>query len=309
MKILLIGRNGQLAWELMRTLACLGSVIAIDRKSHPVAIDLVNKDSISAAVQTIAPGLIVNASAYTAVDRAEQESEDAYRVNAHAPGILAELAVELNAGLIHYSTDYVFNGNAEHPYSEEMQPEPQSVYGASKLAGESAIVSIGPQHLIFRTAWVYGHRRNNFLLTVLRLLREKDSISIVRDQIGAPTWARQIAEATALAIAKCAVKGQFRPDARSGIYHMTCGGQTSWYGFAQKINEISGDNGLLGELCAEIYPVTTAEYPTDAVRPAYSVLSNDKFENEFNLRLPNWKISLDMCLSDVGSCRNSLFHG
>ncbi len=300
MKILLIGRNGQLAWELTRTLACLGTVIAIDRKSHPLAIDLVDKDSIKDAVQTIAPDLIVNASAYTAVDRAEHEDDLAYQVNAHAPGALAELAVKFNAGLIHYSTDYVFKGDAQQPYSEGMQPEPLNVYGRSKLAGESAIVSVGPQHLIFRTAWVYGSRRSNFLLTMLRLMRQKDSISIVSDQLGAPTWTRQIAEATALAIAKCIVNGQFRPDARSGIYHMTCADQTSWFGFAQKINEIAMENGLLDESCAEIHTVTTEEYPTDAARPAYSLLSNDKLEKEFDLRLPNWKTCLEMCLSDAG---------
>ncbi len=301
MKILLIGRNGQLAWELRRSLACLGDVVAIDRNSDPITLDLIDTDSIKNAVLAIKPGLIVNASAYTAVDRAEQDSHRAHKVNANALAVLSELAIEIKAGLIHYSTDYVFKGDADQPYSEEIEPEPVNIYGQSKRAGESVIALVGPEHLIFRTAWVYGMRGSNFLITMLNLMRKNKSISVVSDQIGAPTWTRQIAEATAVAIAKCTVGGQFRPGARSGIYHMTCNGQTSWFGFAQKISELAISNGLLPDSYREIRPVRTAEYPTAAARPNYSLLSHEKIEKEFDVCLPDWESALEMCLSDMAS--------
>lgn len=277
----------------------MGHVVAIDRNSDPIAIDLNDSESIRKAVLAIEPELIVNASAYTAVDRAEQDSDTAHKVNAGALAVLSQSAIELNAGLIHYSTDYVFNGNADQPYREENEPDPVNVYGQSKRAGESAIALVGPEHMIFRTAWVYGMRRSNFLITMLNLMRKNRSISVVSDQMGAPTWTRQIAEATTITIAKCTVGGQFRPGAKSGIYHMTCHGQTSWFGFAQKIKELAIANGLLANSDCDIRPVSTAEYPTAAARPNYSILSNEKLAKEFDVSLPDWKSALELCMSEI----------
>lgn len=300
MKILLIGRAGQVAWELRRTLACLGEVVALDRRSKPLAIDLSDPDSIRAATTAIKPDLIVNAAAYTAVDKAEQESDLAFRINAVAPGVLAEQALKLGAGLIHYSTDYVFPGIAQTPYRETDATGPQSVYGRSKLAGEEAIAQVGAPHYILRTAWVYGARGHNFLLTMLRLMRERELVRVVDDQLGAPTWSRLIAEATALLIAQSLEGGRFSPRERGGIYHLTCGGQASWNEFARTIRETALASGLLPENCARVEPIPSSEYPTPAQRPAYSVLSNDKLAEQFGLRLPDWQEVLALCLEDSG---------
>lgn len=297
MKILLIGREGQLAFELRRTLACLGHVIALDRRSKP-ALDLMDADSIRFAVAQIQPDLIVNGAAYTAVDRAEQESELAHRINAIAPGILAESAVEGGAGLVHYSTDYVFSGEATAPYKEDHETAPRSVYGKTKLSGEQAIQQVGPAHLILRTAWVYGRRGHNFLLTMLRLMEERERLNVVHDQVGAPTWSRLIAEASALMVARCLENGRFRPKERGGIYHLTCGGETSWYGFAVKIRKLAQAQGLLSPHSAEIKAIPSQEYPTPAKRPAYSVLSNEKLYKAFTLRLPDWEEALRLCLAE-----------
>ncbi|RLA18856.1 MAG: dTDP-4-dehydrorhamnose reductase, partial [Gammaproteobacteria bacterium] len=235
MRILLIGREGQLAWELRRTLACLGEVIAIDRGSRPWSIDLSDPDSIRTAVRGLRPKLIVNAAAYTGVDIAEKEEALAAMINGVAPGILAEIAVELNAGLIHYSTDYVFSGEASEPYEEENETAPLGVYGRTKRQGEVAIEQVGIPHLILRTAWVYGTRGHNFLLTMLRLMGERDSLSVVSDQQGSPSWSREIAECTAFMIAQCQNQEAdcFELGDRSGIYHMTNSGLTNWYEFAK----------------------------------------------------------------------------
>jgi dTDP-4-dehydrorhamnose reductase len=298
MKILLIGRNGQVAWELRRTLACLGNVIALDRHSSPLEIDLLKTDSICAAVRAIGPRLIVNAAAYTAVDRAEQEREPAWQVNASAPALLAELSAELGIGLIHYSTDYVFAGDAHAPYGEDSETAPQSVYGSSKLAGEKAIAESGIPHLILRTAWVYGGRGANFLLTMLRLMREKDVLRVVSDQVGAPTWSRLIAEATAALIVRSSENEAFAPGDKSGVYHLSCGGETSWYDFACHIKALSQAAGILPEACAVLEAIPSADYPTAAKRPAYSVLSNAKLAREFGLQLPGWELALELCLAD-----------
>ncbi len=303
MKILLLGRSGQLAWELRRSLSCLGEVIALDRHSYPLAVDLEDADGIRGAVREIEPQLIVNAAAYTAVDKAAQERERAHRINALAPGILAEAAVEIGAGLVHYSTDYVFPGDAVRPYSEGSETGPNSVYGATKLQGEQAIEQVGIPHLILRTAWVYGARGSNFLLTVLRLMRERDMLNVVDDQIGAPTWSRQIAECTALMIAQCRSDGRFQPQQLRGTYHLTCAGQTSWYGFAGKIRDIAREFRILGADSAEVRPIATADYPTPAKRPAYSVLSNQKLYGCFELALPVWEEALAQCLADYAEYR------
>jgi dTDP-4-dehydrorhamnose reductase len=299
MKILLLGREGQLAWELRRTLACFGQVAALDRRSAPFALDLADPDSLVQAIEDIKPELIVNASAYTAVDRAEQEREQARKINAEAPGILAEQALKHGAGLIHYSTDYVFDGDATLPYDEDHATGPQGVYGETKLAGEQAIQQVGGQHYIFRTAWVYGARGQNFLLTMLRLMRERERLGIVSDQIGAPTWSRLIAEATALVVARSLAGGCFKPGEKSGIYHLTCAGQSSWFDFATAIREIAVNHNMLPSECASIEAIGTHEYPTPARRPAYSVLSNEKLLRQFGLRLPHWPDALELCMASL----------
>ena len=299
MRILIVGRAGQVAWELHRTLACLGEVIALDRRSEPLSIDLSDADSIVAATAATRPNLIVNAAAHTAVDKAEQEEDLAFKINAVAPGILAEQAVKLGAGLIHYSTDYVFRGDGQAPYRETDPTGPQGAYGRSKLAGEKAIAEVGVPHDILRTAWVYGARGHNFLLTMLRLMRERELVRVVDDQLGAPTWSRLIAEATALMIARSVEGGSFVPGERSGIYHLTCAGQGSWHEFARTIREKAVAAGLLAENCARIEPIPGSQYPTPAKRPAYSVLSNDKLSDRFGLNLPDWREALALCLSEL----------
>jgi len=306
MKILLLGQQGQVAWELQRSLACMGEVIALDLQSRPLAIDLSDPDSIVTATQAVRPDLIVNAAAHTAVDKAEQESELAFKINALAPGVLAEQALELNAGLIHYSTDYVFPGDARAPYREVDATNPQSVYGRSKLAGELAITQVGPPHYILRTAWVYGARGHNFLLTMLRLLRERESVRVIDDQFGAPTWSRMLADATALIIARSCESGRFAPAQLSGIYHLTSAGQTSWYEFACMIRQGALALGILPESCARIEAIPSTEYPTPARRPAYSVLSNDKLARVFDLRFPDWRDALTLCLADLARASTPL---
>lgn len=292
-RILLIGPNGQIGWELRRTLACLGEVIPAGRETRSRRLDLADLDQVRRQVRDSAPDLIVNAAAYTAVDQAETEPELANRINAEAPGVLAEEARRQGALLVHYSTDYVFNGEADCPYREDDTAEPINVYGASKLAGDRAIQAVDGDHLIFRTSWVYGARGRNFLLTMLQLGRERDQLCVVSDQIGAPTWARLIAEATALVLQSV----QDGLDGRAGIYNLTCGGQTSWHGFATAIFAAArADYGLKTR---QIDPILSSEYPTPAIRPAYSVLSQDKLAECFGIRLPNWQQALQLCLVDL----------
>lgn len=293
-RILLTGKNGQVGWELQRTLATLGEVIALDRHG----MDLTNPDSIRRAVRDHKPNLIVNAAAYTAVDKAEEEPDPAMAINGIAPGILAEEAKRFGAALVHYSTDYVFDGNEDSPYTEEDVPNPLSVYGKTKLAGEQAIQAVGASHLIFRTSWVYGPRGKNFLLTILRLARERDDLRIVDDQVGAPTWSRMIAEATALILVQ--FYGRLTPHPAlltdiSGIYHMTAGGQTSWFGFAEAIlNYVPGSVAPVPHLT----PIITEEYPTPAKRPRNSVMSNVKLNHQFGVKMPRWEIGLRLCTEE-----------
>ncbi len=284
MNILLLGKNGQVGWELNRTLACLGNVTAFDQPD----LDLANPIALRQIVQQIKPDLIVNAAAYTVVDQAEQETELAMAINGIAPGILAEEATRLKAGIIHYSTDYVFDGQKSTPYNEEDETKPLNVYGQTKLAGERAIQATGAPHLIFRTSWVYGSRGKNFFRTIIRLAEEKEELSIVDDQIGAPTCSRMLAEATALIISQ-GIKNDLSQflTKHSGIYHMTMAGSTSWYGFAKAIVETRN-------LDVKLVPISSGEYKTAAARPNYSVLSNDKLYNAFGLRLPSWEAALAM---------------
>jgi dTDP-4-dehydrorhamnose reductase len=283
MKILLTGRNGQLGWELARALAPLGVLTAYDRTT----LNLAKPDQIAAAVHAVEPDIIVNAAAYTAVDRAESEPDAAFVVNAIAPGLLAEGAKRIGALLIHYSTDYVFDGAKETPYVEEDRPNPLNVYGRSKLAGEQAIGDVGGQYLILRTSWVYAARGTNFLLTILRLLKEKDELRVVSDQIGAPTSAGAVADATAELLQ------QRDPTALGnarGTYHVTAAGHTSWHGFAAEIARLEETRREI-----RIVPIPSDEYPLPARRPKNSQLSNEKLLRRFGVALPSWQASLKAC--------------
>lgn len=304
MKILIVGREGQLAWELRRSLAYFGEVIAIDRRSKPLSIDLSVSDSIRTAVREIHPDLIFNAAAYTAVDKAEQEPQLAYQVNGNALGILAEAAKEIGAGIIHYSTDYVFSGTDKHRYKEDDDTAPQSIYGKSKRKGEIAITQTGVPHFILRTSWIYGVRGNNFLRTVLRLLNgQQDPLRIVADQLGAPTWSRQVAECTALLLQQNIAERHFQPDReKCGIYHMTCGGDTSWHGFANQIRVLALESKMITDNAPTIQGISSGEYPTSARRPAFSALSNEKLARHFGLRLPCWETALRLCMADYANC-------
>ncbi|MEI6564699.1 MAG: dTDP-4-dehydrorhamnose reductase [bacterium] len=282
--ILLIGNDGQVGFELQRALGALGQVTAV---CYP-AIDFSTPDSIIRVVREARPHLIVNAAAYTAVDKAETETELCRTLNAAAPAILAEEAKRLGAGLIHYSTDFVFDGARQQPYTETDQPHPLNVYGATKLEGDLAIRDSGVPHLIFRLAWVYGLRGKNFLLTMRRLASEGKSLRVVSDQIGCPTWCRTIADATATALMKVrADDGTLDLAQVSGLYHCVCAGQTSWQGFARAFMPAD----------IPVIPITTADYPTPAKRPFYSVLNCDKFAKTFGKPLPPWETALSDCLS------------
>ena len=290
MRILITGANGQVGWELQRTLAPLGEVVALGRE----ALDLSNADAIRHTVRQIAPELIVNAAAYTAVDKAEAERDLAHAVNGIAPGVLAEEAKLLNAAFVHYSTDYVFDGLKGAPYEEIDAPHAQSVYGETKLAGEKAIAAVGAPHLILRTSWVYGARGKNFLRTIFRLANERDELRIVDDQLGAPTWSRMIAEATGAILTQCLHKGAVAGVLveKGGLYHLTAAGQTSWFGFASEIVQHTDKH-------PRMIPIATAEYPLPAPRPTYSVMSNAKLARVFGIRLPDWNDSFNLCAAEL----------
>lgn len=300
MRILIVGRLGQVAWELQRELACLGEVIVVDRHTRPYAIDLLNNTSIEQTIAALKPDVIVNAAAYTAVDLAETEIEQAMQINGYALVVMAEAAKQCGALLIHYSTDYVFDGKAVIPYEEEYLTAPQSVYGQSKLVGEQAIQSSGVEHLIFRTAWVYGGRGKNFLLTMLRLMQSKHSLNIVSDQIGSPTWSRHIANVTALILAQNRCGNKIDLTGKSGIYHLTNADYTSWFGFAEKIYQLASYHNFFQHE-VQLNPIDTSSYTTIAKRPAYSVLSGTKLFEQFNLTLPIWQIALEQCFLDYNS--------
>jgi dTDP-4-dehydrorhamnose reductase len=288
-KILILGKQGQVAWELQRTLASLGHITVCGSQD----LDLANPDMIRTQVRSIQPDIIVNAAAYTAVDKAETESDSCRAINATAPGILAELARESQALLVHYSTDYVFDGTKVGAYLETDPTNPLSVYGASKLAGEQAIIQVDCAHLIFRTTWVYGNRGKNFLLTILRLAAEKTELKIVADQIGSPTWSRSISEATAQIIAQC----HHNRSGFKGLYNLSAAGATSWHGFANQIVDRSRSiNPGLGLAIEQILPIPATDYPTPAQRPANSLLDNSKILADFGVQLPDWKMSLEQCL-------------
>jgi dTDP-4-dehydrorhamnose reductase len=286
MKILLAGCAGQLGRELKRSLACLGEVIACDRRQ----LDLAQADSLRAAVRAMGPTVIVNAAAYTAVDKAEAEPAAADAINALAPGILAEEAKRMGALLIHYSTDYVFDGTKATAYTEDDTPAPLSAYGRSKLAGERAIVAAGARHLIFRTSWVFGLHGANFMKTMLRLGKERDELRVVGDQVGAPTWTRHLADVAALTLARKEI-----PD---GLYHLAAAGETSWHGYAEAIFAEAQRSGLM-EKSPVVHRIASADYPLPAPRPANSRLDCTKFQRDFGLALPDWRTGLADCLADA----------
>ncbi len=291
MRILLTGSRGQVGWELARTLSTLGEVIRVDAAS----MDLTDPDAIRRVVDEVRPRIIVNPAAHTAVDKAESEAELARAINATAPGILAEEAEKLGALLVHYSTDYVFDGGGEMAWNEDSPTGPLNVYGATKLDGELAIRERCRRHLIFRTSWVYGMRGANFLLTMRRLMRERPELKIVADQIGAPTWCRSLAEATAQVLVQIGspMRGADRPEPW-GVYHMTNGGETSWHGFASAILELDHP-----ETPARLLPIPSSAYPTPARRPLNSRLDNDKLARRFGIRLPDWKAALELCMDSA----------
>ncbi len=279
--ILVTGVQGQIGYELVPLLSPLGDVVAADR----AMLDLADPDAIVAIVRRLTPALIVNAGAYTAVDRAEAEPDLARAVNSRAPGILAEEAKRNAAVLIHYSTDYVFDGIRTTPYPEDAPAAPPNVYGSSKLDGERAIAAAGAHAIVLRTTWVYGLRGTNFLLKIRKLAAERDELTIVADQIGVPNWSRTLAAATARIVGA----GLPALAARSGLYHLSSTGQASWYDFARAI---------VGDATRpRIVPITTAEYPTPARRPAYGVLATSRFESTFGFALPDWRVALADCVA------------
>lgn len=281
--ILLFGRNGQVGWELIRTLAPLGKVTAVGRPD----IDLADPEPIRHLIRDLKPSLIVNAAAYTAVDKAESEPELALAVNGLAPGVIAEEAQRAGALLVHYSTDYVFDGTKAGPYVETDPTDPVSAYGRSKLEGERSVQAVGGRHLIFRLCWVYGARGNNFMRTMLRLGTTREQLRVVNDQHGCPTWCRTIAQATALAVAR--VLPLSDPARFDGVYHLASSGSTTWHEFASVI--VSRIPAALRR-SRVVTPIPTSEYPLPARRPANSVLDCSRLEQTFGLRLPGWETAL-----------------
>jgi dTDP-4-dehydrorhamnose reductase len=291
--ILIVGARGQVGVELQRSFAGLGSIVPVDIDS----VDLADAEQTRALIRRVKPDVILNAAAYTAVDRAEAEPAIAEAINTNAPRVLAEEALAINALLVHYSTDYVFNGEKDGPWVETDTPDPQNVYGVTKLAGERAIQQVGGRYLIFRTSWVYGPHGKNFLLTMLRLAGERDKLSIVDDQLGAPTTSIELADATR-AIAEGVLAGRFGVEQDwAGLYHMTCAESTTWFGFAKAIFEQAATR--LGVKAPELTPLATKDYPAPAKRPRNSVLSNQKLYEHFGVRLARWQDALDAVIATL----------
>ena len=292
MRILLTGKNGQVGYELQRALAPSGEVIAFDRKG----CDLSSPDSIRSALREFRPAIIVNPAAYTAVDKAEEEKELAFAINGFAPGIIGEEAKKLGALVVHYSTDYVFDGLKKGAYTEEDSASPLSVYGASKLAGEDALRASGAAHLIFRTSWVYGVHGANFLKTMLRFMNQKEELSIVADQIGAPTSASLIADVTSLVLSRIGTSPEKHMD-KLGLYHLTAAREISWYGYAIHICRVTAEMGIpLLTTPEKIHPIPSSDYPVPAMRPMNSRLDCSRLETVFGLRMPWWETCVDHSL-------------
>ena len=296
MKILLFGKNGQLGWELQRALAPLGELVALGSDSAPpLHADFAHPEALTATVRALRPQVIVNAAAHTAVDRCESEPERARAINAAAPAVLAREAQALGSWLLHYSSDYVFDGSGSAPWTEDAPTGPLSVYGATKLEGEQAIRASGCRHLILRTSWVYAARGGNFAKTMLRLAKERDRLTVVDDQIGAPTGAELLADVSAHAL-RSALQ---RPEV-SGTYHAAAGGETSWHGYAQHVIEFARAAGQpIQVAAAAIEAVPTSAFPTPARRPANSRLATAKLRDTFGLTLPHWQTGVDRMLTEV----------
>jgi len=302
LKIVIVGRNGQLAWEANRQFQGLGQVICVGRPEF----DLADIDGVCAEIRRIKPSILINAAAYTAVDQAESEPEAAMKINSDAPAAMAEEAKRLSALFISYSTDYVFDGKSPSPYKEDDSTAPLNVYGASKLSSERAVAAVGGSHLIFRTSWVYGARGKNFLKTILKLAVERPELRIVDDQVGAPTWSRDLADATRKIIEQLAAKSSSAKISivealgdRSGIYHMTTAGSVSWYGFATAIVEEMRKRGLSKGNLAEVIPIPSSQFPTPAARPHNSRLCNQKLSSVFGVSLPPWRESLAAVMDEL----------
>ena len=289
MKILLTGKTGQIGEELNNIVGDLGNLITVDKEQ----LDLSKPNSIEPVILDTKPDIIINPAAYTAVDKAEEESDLAMTVNAIAPGLLAKAARKVGAGLIHYSTDYVFDGCSKIPYKEEDPPNPLNVYGKTKLAGEKALAEVGVPFLIIRTGWVYSLHGKNFLRTIKKLAEEKDIIQVVDDQIGAPTWARSVALKTHQILKQCLNKKwlETKDSSLSGIFHLTCQGKTSWHGFARKVLNISNASQNI-----KLIAIPTSDYPAPATRPHNSLLNNEKIQRVFGLDMPHWEDALKDCM-------------
>jgi dTDP-4-dehydrorhamnose reductase len=296
MKILLFGRNGQLGWELQRSLALLGDVVALGSDSPaPLRADFSDPDSVAATVRAVAPDIIVNAAAHTAVDRAESEPDRARALNATTPGVLAREAATRGAWLVHYSTDYVFDGSGSTPWVEQAPTGPLGVYGLTKLEGEQLIRESGCAHLIFRTSWVYASRGSNFAKTMLRLAQERDRLAVIDDQVGAPTGADLLADLTALALRTARI----RPDV-AGTYHAAAAGETTWHAYARHVIAFARAHGRPVRVADDdIAPVPTSAFPTPARRPHNSRLDTSKLRETFSITLPPWQAGVDRMLTEV----------
>ncbi len=296
MKLLLLGGNGQVGRELRRSLAPLGELVTATRDggNADAVADFNAPESLAALITRIAPDVVVNAAAYTAVDKAETDEEAAFRINAEAPAVIARACAASGALLVHYSTDYVFDGSASRPYREDDTTSPLGIYGASKLAGEDAIRASGARYAILRTAWVYAAHGKNFLLTMLRLAGEREELRVVADQVGAPTPASWIADATAAVISHGVDQ--------SGTWHLTAGGETSWHGFAEAIIDEAHALGLI-ERKPRVVAIPTSDYPTPAQRPAYSVLDTTRLRRDFSIVPPEWREGLQRTLDELAASR------
>jgi dTDP-4-dehydrorhamnose reductase len=291
-RILLTGKTGQVGWELQRALAPLGNLMALGRSD----MNLTDPDSIRAAIRGAKPGIIVNAAGYTTVDKAESEPDLVMQVNAVAPGILAEEAKRAGALLVHYSTDYVYDGEQERPYTEDDAPNPVNTYGKSKLAGERAIQAVGGMHLILRTSWVYSARGSNFVLAILRLAREKPVLPVVNDQVGSPNWARALADSTAELLRR-----RHLIPGNGSVYHLSASGHTSRYEFTQAIIRIMKELSGTADGWAEIQPITSGQYPLPARRPRNPVTDKSKLKRVFGIEMPHWEDQLRRFLEELAS--------
>jgi dTDP-4-dehydrorhamnose reductase len=295
MKILLFGKTGQVGWELQRSLAPLGDLVALDVDSQSHCGDLTNLDGVAQTIQLVAPDVIVNAAAHTAVDKAESESELVRTINARAPAVMAQQARQLGACLVHYSTDYVFDGSGSQPWLETDTTAPLSVYGQTKLDAEAAIIASGCSHLIFRTSWVYAARGGNFAKTMLKLAKERDALKVINDQVGAPTGADLLADVTAHAI-----RTYMQNSDVAGLYHLVAAGETSWHGYAQFVIDFARQSGVEVKVAqSAIEAVPTSAFPTPAKRPLNSRLNTQKLQKTFNLQLPNWQLGVKRMLTEI----------